>query len=389
MNPKSFSASSLDTAALCLARYHAENIVYARSAPNDAARGGTSVHGALEPFVKLCYIDKTHEPTLELLLDLYKISYATTFGTSEFTSDVFKDGTKMLKAWHERTDFSTFSVLSVEVKEAIQIPTSLGKKPFNYIFDRLDQLDEHEYRVNDYKTNRFGLSPSELKDKVQARCYALAAQIKFPDAKRIWVEFDMLRHNGPVGVTYTREDNIETWRWLKREAQRIIDTPEDGKIPETLNAMCHFCVRKPNCGTVRKNIEVDGLMSLENIPSLVDRRGELEAQAKAAKAALDEVDAVITAYAQQQDVFEIDGENSKVIFKMSSRRSVDGERVAMVIGPELMRKYGVTPSMRLSDFDALIDDPSLTDQQRKQLSGFVYSKQGEPRPATKPLPPIR
>lgn len=392
MIPRTLSATALQTASLCLARFHAEHIVRSKGAAGDAALAGSAAHGALEMFVVNCYLKKEAEPTLDLLLVYYELSYVQTFGSSDFDTEIFREGVAMLKAWHKRTDFSTFTVLSAEVKESFPIPAMVdGVKveiPFNYILDRFDDMGDDVYRVNDYKTNRWGVTPSELRNKIQARCYALAMQIKFPNAKQIWVEFDMLRHDGPVGVTFTREDNIATWKWLKREAQRIIDTPDDRPIPETINPECNFCVRKSTCGTVRKNILVGGILSFGTVLEIVDKRAELEYQKKAIAAAIDEMDTAIIAAAKEEDIFEFETEMNKLTFASSSRRSVDADRVFMVIGPDLARKYGGS-SIKMADFDALITDPSLTPQQKKQLSGLVFSNRGEPRVAVKPQPSIK
>lgn len=386
MKPKSLSASALRVAQLCLARYVAENIDYARGINNPAALLGTSVHGALEMFVKACYIEKSQQPSLQLLLDLFQMSYMTTLGTADLSGEDYSDGVEMLKAWFKRTDFSTFTVISSEVKESFPMPTSVGDIPFNYIWDRHDLLGEDEVRVVDYKTNRWGYSPDELRTLIQARVYGVAAQIKYPKAKRIWIEYDMLRHSGPVGIALTRDDNIATWKYLKREAARIIAVPKE-QAPETLNSECNFCVRKTRCNTLQKNILAGGSFSFSDAASAIDVRAQLEYQAKAVRSALDELDRQIIAYAKEKDEFEWIGDSHRMSISVNETRAVDGERISHILGADLMAKYGKV-GFNVTTVDKLLKGDEITEDQKRQLRSVIYKKQGEPRIKTKPNNPI-
>src|SRR3954467_5007859 len=156
MRPKSISASSLNVADLCLARYKAEHIDRGRGMSGNAASLGTSVHGALEMYVKNCIMETTFPQTINQLLEFFRISYMTYF-SSDLETEEYLDGVQMLKAWHKRTDFSQFTVVSTEVKTSFPVPTTIGPLPFNYIWDRFDQIGPREYRVVDYKTNRWGI----------------------------------------------------------------------------------------------------------------------------------------------------------------------------------------------------------------------------------------
>lgn len=378
MKPKSFSATALEVAELCPARYGAENVNYGKGIANSAASLGSTVHGALENFVKMCHLDKTHDPSIELLMDLYKMSWIAQMGNSDFENDDFRDGVEMLKAWFKRTDFSSFEVISCEIKENFSVTTSEGPIPFNYIWDRHDRLDENTLRVVDYKTNRWGISPDILRKKVQARCYSLAAQIKYKDLpiERIWVEFDMLRHDGPVGVVFTREDNAATWRWLKDTAERILAMDPDN-LEERLNPNCNFCVRKAKCGALNRNVAVGGIFSIASAIEAVDQRAALEYQKKGIQNLIDELDTIILAEAKENEVFEFESALNKLSIGVSSRRSIDAERVEQVIGPRLMEKYG-GKSITLTNVDKMCKSADLTDEQKKQVKALIYSKQGEP-----------
>lgn len=388
MRPNSLSASALQVADSCLSRYHATSIMKAGSPGKSAATLGSSVHGALEMYVKACYLDKTQQPSLKLLLDLFKISYITEYSSSDTNTDEFEDGTKMLTNWHERTDFTKFTVVSCEVKESFSVPTSIGDIPFNYIWDRFDQINETTIKVVDYKSNRWALSPEDLKKKIQARCYGLAAAIKAKQlgltVDKIWIEFDLLRHT-PVGTVFTREDNAATWAFIKSTAERIIATPDTG-IPETLNAECTWCVRKVSCNELAKTVLVGGVLGLD-FADAVDKRTHLNWQVSAIKKAVEELDEFITTEAQERDILEYETDNNKLSYKISNRRNVDGERVQAIVGEELFRRYGAV-AMTIGNFDKLLRDPDLSDTMKADLKALVYKSYGEPRVNTEARSPI-
>lgn len=390
MQPKSFSATALQTAGLCLARYKAEAIDRGRGIENVAASLGTSCHDALEMYVVSCYINKTQEPTLELLVDLYKMSFMKTFATSDLDDPKFKEGLGMVKAWWKRTDFSDFTVISAEVKENFPVPVLIGgakhRIPFNYIWDRHDRLNDGDIRVVDYKTNQASLNTDQLRDKVQARCYSLACRIKYPDAERIWIEFDMLRHDGPVGVVFSRTDDAKTWRWIKSEAQRIIDTPDD-RVPERLNGECLFCVRKSSCTLLKKNIDAGGVFGHGTATEMVDLRASLEYQKKAAEAAIKELDEIILGESRATDVMDFESDMHVLSVGTSARRGVDPDRVAMVIGEELFKAYG-SSSITLGSVDKLLKSDEIDEDQKKALGSLISKKYGEPKVSVKSKPTI-
>lgn len=374
--PRTLSASALHVAELCLSRYYAEYIERGNSASNSAATLGSSVHGALEFFVKNCYIEKKHSPDLKLLLEMFKMSFMTEFGVSEAVGPDYDDGVAMLKEWYKRTDLSATVVLSCEVKENFPVKFPNGQIiPFNYIIDRLDQDGPHSYRVVDYKTQRWALRPDDLGAKIQARIYALAVQIKYPDAEEIWVEFDLLRHV-PVGMRFTRDDNKATWKFLKSAVDRIYSY--NGEFEgETLNPECRWCIRKVSCKAVQSNLHVGGVFSIDDITVAVDRRAQLKWQADAVAAAIKELDDLIMEEAKQLDQLEFVTGSTQLNVGVSSRRAVDAERVEKIIGADLFRLYG-NSSITLKDVDTLLKGNQLTAEQKKELEAIIYRKVGEP-----------
>ncbi len=371
--PKSISATALHVADQCLARFAAEHVWRAKGPGGHAASLGTAVHGALEIYVIKCYIEKTMQPGMELLQDLFKLSYMRTFQVVE-VGEGFEEGLDMLKKWFVRTSFEGVRVISCEQKHHFDVPTSQGIIPFNYIMDRFDQTADREFKVVDYKSSVWGINPAELKRKIQSRAYGLAAAIQLKtqgiEYDKIWVEFDMLRHD-PVGIVYTRQDITDTWNFIRNTLEeRILPTPLDDRIPETLNPECRFCVRKQTCKALTANIAVGGVFGL-SIEQIADRRAALEFQKAGISAAVNELDEIILTHAREDDRTEFDtGKNVVFLGSGKSYRQVDGEMVEKIVGEKIFDQYG-SKDMKVGQWEKLCKDERLTDEQRRQLKGTV------------------
>jgi|SRR6478609_6700296 len=390
MIPKSLSATALQTFTACPARFKAEKFDLARGVnTNTAAWLGSSVHGALELYVKACYLDHTQEPSEKLLLDFFKMSYAQIFGSYDYDTVEYMEGYKMLTDWFKRTSFEGVEVQSCEIKTFFNVPTSAGDIPFNYIWDRFDKIRDGVYKVVDYKSNRWGIQPKDLKKKIQARAYGLACAIQLKadniEYERIWVEFDMLRHQ-PVGISFSREEIAATWYFIKDSAEEILARGDD-EFEERLNAECLFCPRKVSCDELKRNIVVGGIHSIESVEKAIDLRAQIEWQKKGLESLLKDLDAKILAEAQERDMTEFESDMNNLIIGRGQQRSVDAERVGHVIGPKLMEKYGGT-SVSMANIDKLLKGKELTDEQKRDLRGLIFMKTGEPKIKVEPKNPI-
>ena len=364
MIPKTVSASSLLVSEACMERWKSENYYKTPQMSSMPADVGTTCHFALEKFVGAVYLDKTVQwDDVRFLNDMYQIGYIETFGTADTDTDAYRDGATLIANWYERNkEGLQNTVLSCETKEHFQIKTKAGIIPFTYIWDRIDQINETTYEVVDYKSIRAYVTPEQLKEKIQPRAYALAAQIKFPKAERIWVSFDLLRHDGIVGAVFTRDENAATYRYLQRAVNRIIDTDED-KTEERLNEECKWCIRKTVCETLLRANTFGGIHGLSS-DELVKRKFEVSNQIKALGYAQDELDAALLAEAEHRDQFEWETPEYKLAFASRKMRKPNSHGVAAIVGPEMATKYG---NFTMTNIDKMMRSNDITDEQKRAV----------------------
>lgn len=374
MIPKSLSASSLLVSEACLARWKVENHDKAPQASSEPADIGTTCHFALEHFVKAVYLDeRVAWDDVKYLNDMYEIGYVETFGTTNTDTDAFRDGAAMVAKWYDTNKGGLpHKVISCEVKSSFDVNTSIGPIPFNYIWDRFDQIDETTFEVVDYKSWRKPVSSQDMKKKIQPRAYALAAQIEHPEAEKIWVSFDQLRYE-MVGTVFTKEDNAATWRYLKKAAERIIATDENA-VEEKLNPDCKWCIRKASCDTLLAASAGGAVVGL-SFDEVVRRKDAIANALIALKYADDELDKMIIAEAQHQDKFELETDDYEVKLSSRPRRSPNSSAIAHIVGPDLSLKYG---NFTMTQIDKMLKNEKLSEAQIAEIQSNVNQTWSEP-----------
>lgn len=384
MQPTSLSASSVQVYELCPARWAAEYPGRARQPAGNAASIGTVDHAVLQRWVE----EGHHKlpDAFEAMERLYEEEYYKLF------TDASKhaDGLEMLERWYKRNlNLGLVDIESTEVKESFPLwlagPPSEARieVPVTYIWDRCDKITTdtgYEINIVDYKTISQPVSPSDLRKKIQARMYSLAARLKYPHAERIWVTFDLLRFE-PVATVFTKSEDRATWHYLSALLQRILD--DDGKM-EKLNIDCKYCVRKGVCKALQANVDAGGYLNLE-APAAADKKLELQSRIGGLNAAIAELDAIIERHCEAEEIFGFSTDTTEVKITAKRTRDVDTQNVVSIVGEEIASGYG---KIGVTAVDQMLKDPRLTSDQRSALKQAMFNKWGEPKVKVEPLAPI-
>lgn len=381
MIPKSLSASSILVSEGCLDRWKAEHWDKTPTESSEPAGVGTTCHFAFEQFVKAVYIDKIMEwSNIAALKAFYDMGYTATFQSANFDTDLYRDGAQLLASWYDRNKHGLPNeVVSCEVKSNFPIKTSAGEIPFNYIWDRADKISDDEYEIIDYKSIRERHTIEHLKEKIQPRAYAVAGMVQWPNAKRIWVTFDMLRHGEQVSVCFTREECIATYRYMQRAAERIIAVePED--VEPTINAECKWCIKKVTCPALLKN-QAAGTTNGMTLEELAERKLLVQSQLEALKYAESELDKAIMKEAEQADAYDgFDLDQYKVEFTTRSTRNANSAAIAHIVGPELSTKYG---TFSMANIDKMLKSGELDEDTKKAVEAEISKTWSDPKPKVK------
>lgn len=374
MIPKSLSASAAQTYEACSAMYKAHYIDRVPDLSGDAAGLGTVCHNTLERWVtESHYITKG---TLDYLVDIYKEEYNKIFSKADHRAD----GLAMIKRWFEKQTWTDREVLSCELKETFDLNVKgYGVIPITYIWDRCDQLPGDVIEVIDYKTVRAPIQPDDLKERIQPRIYALSAYLKYPNAKEIWVTYDLLRYE-EVGVKFTPDECRETYKYLLRLARRIL--ADDGAT-ERLNPDCRYCVRASKCETLLKHQEAGGALAITDIDMAIDRRAELDYAKKAIQKQIDDLDAFLMEKVRDPEEGFMERKTASTIFKVGGKkyRKVESERLARIIDPSVYAKFA---KISVTDFDKMVSSGLLSPEEEALARQCTRMTAGRPTITTKP-----
>lgn len=363
MKFRSVSPTALAVARACTSRWYVENVIGGRGFQSTAADLGTVCHSALEYYVKMAVLDETQPKTVQTLLDFFQMFYLKIFKDHDFERREYLDGVKMMKDWFKRNqDWDSFEVVSLEQKKSVTVTTPVGEVPCNFIIDRLDRVDDETMRVIDYKSWQNKLYPEDVRNTAQAKIYAVATKILYPEVKRVHVVYDQLRYN-EVGVYFNEADLRDAWKWLVKQVRYLLALePED--IKESINPECGFCVKKNNCGAFRKHKEAGGIHGLTNA-QLLERAVEMTNTKKMIDSALADIDVLMRARVEDDEDNELNHvrkDGIEIEAKISPRFSsfVLEDDVRELVGERLYLKYA---KLGTAGHKQLLDDPELAPEQ--------------------------
>jgi PD-(D/E)XK nuclease superfamily protein len=383
MKPSSLSATAVLAYMQCPSMFNAQYVLRARDESGTAAHLGSACHEVFELWVKDGYYRNSYSDK-KLRDSAAKVLWDQAYWALFHDDDRYEEGWKLVVDWLDRQNWTNRMVLSTEERHQYPLPLPDGSTvPFTYIMDRLDALlvQPDVYEVIDYKSLIKPVQPDQLKGKPQVRIYALMVQIMYPNAKAIWVTFDMLRYT-PVSVKFTRDDNVETWRWLKDMAATIfadepkIDNNGDqvGIWPaEQIGEGCRYCIRKSVCVTFAKHAEVGG-------PKAMDLRGAMEQIVRidgwmaGAKALREEAAKVVEAELGRLDEPSAIIDGYEVKASISGKRAVDPQVIRGIIGDERFAAWG---NITVGNVDKLLKaDTTLTDEEKARVRQSMHMSWG-------------
>ena len=281
-----------------------------------AASLGSALHEAFEHWVADgYYLEPLTATDRELRMrELFHEAYWKRFASGER----YDEGNELALQWMERQNWVGRTVISTEEQLVFDLPTSAGPVRFTFIIDRLDELDNGDIEIIDYKSGVRNMTPDSLHENTQALIYALAVQRMYPN-RNIIVTMDMTRY-GTVGARFSKTRNRQTWEWLKEIAEDIIATPID-EAPETLSSECRWCVRKHECSVLQSHAAVTGVMSLDDPDAAADRRLDVQHAIAALTSVQTELDEFLMDWSEENnlDQWATEGGTQVAIHSKASR----------------------------------------------------------------------
>lgn len=235
------SYSQLDTYALCPLRYKYQYILKVPTSTNAAASFGSSIHAALQYF----YQEYKSNPSanLDSLLAHFERAWIPIgYSSQAHEAKRRKEGVTILTDFYNKYHTSEIQPLDLERFFKIKLEHSLsitGK------IDRVDQLDEKNIEIIDYKT---GKKPEErtLKKSLQLSIYAMAAMESATygaHIDNIHLTFYYLQSNEKITLKRSLDDIVST----KEKLHELTTNMKDSDYTPKKGHHCSFCPFKMLC----------------------------------------------------------------------------------------------------------------------------------------------
>ena len=208
---------------------------------------GTAVHEALE-FAGNIWKEKREfsDEDIESIMEHYnKISIREGL----YDLSIHKEGQDMMRKRLSEFVYGGEEIVELEktfgMSAAPEVVTKRGV-PLIGAIDRVSMYESETLVVSDYKTLSTAPTTDEIKNDIQLSLYDVAANILYPDYKRIILSLDLLRHE-PIYTYRTDEEREEFDKYLKVIYDEMVSFDPKRDAVASLNFFCAWCDYKENC----------------------------------------------------------------------------------------------------------------------------------------------
>jgi putative RecB family exonuclease len=242
--PRSLSPSKVSQFQSCGLKFRYEAIDGLSSPGSFATLKGTATHKALEMLFMLPPADRTQEAALGYLeLAIEEARQEAERDSIEIDEGRFgSDCRSFVRKYFEMEDPTEVNAVGLE----LMVEVSLGKTIVRGIIDRLDQDEDGNLIVVDYKSGRVPMERFQKSSLMGVNFYAYLCREIFG---RLPVEVKLLYLSKPAvismrpterSVNAIEKKALAIWRAVERACDRNDFRPSKGKL-------CDFCPFKPFC----------------------------------------------------------------------------------------------------------------------------------------------
>lgn len=246
------SYSALDTFKQCPQKFKFQVIDKIKAPKSVEAVFGTTVHAAL----KYMFSHEPVFPTLDEILADFSKSWQESSAKihpplDKNLSTTYEDSGKMLiKNFYKKNQPWNFSVVDTESKFEVLLTAPDGKSHILAgIIDRIDKINDGEYEIIDYKTNRKLPAQSAVDANMQMSIYHMALIKKWPsiDPTKIKLSLYFLKHSEKLSSSRDASSISATTESVLKTIQEIEKRAAENNFPPNPSPLCDFCPYKPIC----------------------------------------------------------------------------------------------------------------------------------------------
>jgi putative RecB family exonuclease len=337
------SYSAIDTYETCPAKFRFRYQDRVPAGPSPILAFGDSLHRALHRFHSR---PVPVAPSLPELLEYLDDEWVTE-GTAEAEQAAYRQHARQVLTLYHRDNAADYRIpAALEFRFEIEVEgvTISG------VIDRMDRLPGGGYEIIDYKTNRRLPPRSRVNSDLQLSIYHLAA-------REVWgIEPERLTlYYLLPGQRMTTSRNVADVDALRRRIAAVAERIEHGLFEPRENPLCGWCDYRHVCPLFRHRDEPGDPPS--PIAEAIDEWIALKRQDRERWRRLEELGALIRAYAEEHELTRVYGSDGAIQLVRRVAAAPDPEEVRRILEP--LGLYGSVLSVDPRRLDDLISGRTL------------------------------
>jgi putative RecB family exonuclease len=337
------SYSAIDTYETCPAKFRFRYQDRVPAGPSPILAFGDSLHRALHRFHSR---PVPVAPSLPELLGYLDDAWVVD-GTSEAEQAAYREHARQVLTQYHRDNAADYRIpAALEFRFGIEVEgvTISGA------IDRMDRLPGGGYEIIDYKTNRRLPPRSRVDADLQLSIYHLAAwEIWGIEPERLTLYYLL------PGQRMTTSRTLADVDTLRRRIAAVAERIEQGRFEPRENPLCGWCDYRHLCPLFRHRDERGD--APPRIAEAIDEWIDLKREDRERWRRLEELAAVIRAYAEEHGLSRLHGSDAAIQLVRKVDGAPDSEEVRRVLEP--LGLYGSVLSVDPGRLDDLISGRSL------------------------------
>jgi RecB family exonuclease len=324
------SYSSFDTYQTCPLKYKYRHVDHIAEPKSKEAVFGTLIHSAL----RYAHAAPLLPPSLEETLNFFATNWNSEMYEDEIEERAaFAQGVQILQRYYAENDISAARVIDLESRFSLEIgDEESGRHTVSGIIDRIDKT-ENGYEIIDYKTARKMPSQEKVDQDVQLSIYLRAFLDRYPkeidNLENITVSLYYVKHGVKLSSTRTREQLED----IESTFLRVIEDIEAERFEPILSALCDWCGYQKICPLWKHKFKETRKILSEEAERAIDEFLSLREEMRRDKKRLAELQAVLLAYMEEEEVERVFGERGIVGKSIRSTYAYDPEALRAVLEP--------------------------------------------------------
>ncbi len=161
--------------------------------------------------------------------------------------DYFNKGVKFLADYYIKHRPFTDNTIAIEKKIELDLDETGEKKLIGFIDRLVENLENNEIEIHDYKTSNSILSKEKIENSRQLALYSLAIKKLFGKDKKVCMVWHFLAHDIKICLRRTNEE-LEN---LRKEVIELINEIEKTKdFPAKKSVLCSWCEYRSICSEI-------------------------------------------------------------------------------------------------------------------------------------------